>query len=353
MKKTLLSLALVASFFGYSQDNVYFEDCSGLTVGNVGVSTSATGAAPGQGGYYTIVSTTANPAGANTDFQVVDAGGVNGNCFQITGTSGSVFSGNSRQLFRGFNADWINRTGGNDVVQLEYDFYTGPVTTAQNSFRNYIFNDANNTALAGFYFDYETMEISGWAYYDNTASGGTVGYYVFGLGDTTTPEVILDPDTWYRIGVAYDYNTGDITWKEASGLFYGGVTGAAAGSDIDRVNFQLSSIDGNAGGAAAARVDNINLSFHALEELLGVKNSEEMKFLRVSPNPAKDILTISNQDTTFNSIEVTDLNGRVVAATKPNAVETTQVNIADLSAGVYMVKIVSDKGTVTKKIIKE
>lgn len=348
MKKTLLSLALVASFFGYSQDNVYFEDCSALTVGNIG--TSLTGASAGQGGWYTTVPTAASPAGANSDFQIVDAAGVNGNSIQILGTTSAVAAGQTRAMYRGFNTEWTDRTGGNDVVQLEYDFYTGPATASLNTYRNYIFSSDNSIAMAGFYYAPATMEIRGWAQYDNA---GTIGYYTFGLGDTANPNIILDPDTWYRIGVAYDYNTGDITWKDSAGLFYGGVTGANVGVDIDRVQFQISNAAGNA-EAAQIRLDNINLSFHALEELLSVNNNnaDAMKFLRVSPNPAKDVLTISNQDTTFNSIEVTDLNGRVVAATKPNAVETTQVNIADLSAGVYMVKIVSDKGTVTKKIIK-
>lgn len=344
MKKTLLSLALVAGFFGYSQDIVFSEDCSTMTLGNIG--TDLTGTTAGQNGWYTFVGTTASPAGANSDFQVVDMAGSNGNALQIYATSAAA-SGQARYLFQDLTNAWTNRTSGNDFAHVEFDLYSGSATTSKTTFRTYIFA-TDGTAMAGLYFVPETKVIKGWAHYDNA---GSAGYYIFQLG--ASADVTLDPDTWYKIGVAYDYNTGDITWKESTGLFYGGVTGDYAGNDITEFDF-LTTVSATSGNTTATNVtvDNVLVKFDALENLLGVKNSEEMKFLRISPNPAKDVLTISNQDTTFNSIEVTDLNGRVVAATKPNAVETTQVNIADLSAGVYMVKIVSDKGTVTKKIIK-
>ena len=50
---------------------------------------------------------------------------------------------------------------------------------------------------------------------------------------------------------------------------------------------------------------------------------------------------------------MTDLNGRVVKTVNVADSSNVQVNISDLSVGVYMMKIVSDKGTTTKKVIKE
>lgn len=74
--------------------------------------------------------------------------------------------------------------------------------------------------------------------------------------------------------------------------------------------------------------------------------------LLVYPNPSKDIVNISNSlNTVVNTIEIADLNGRIVKSQNINA-NNGQVSISDLSSGVYMMKITSDKGTATKKIIK-
>ena len=50
---------------------------------------------------------------------------------------------------------------------------------------------------------------------------------------------------------------------------------------------------------------------------------------------------------------MTDLNGRFVKNFNVADSSNVQVNISDLSVGVYMIKIVSDTGTTTKKVIKE
>jgi hypothetical protein len=72
------------------------------------------------------------------------------------------------------------------------------------------------------------------------------------------------------------------------------------------------------------------------------------------PNPAKDIINITNStEATISAIEITDTNGRVVKNVKLSDVAEAQINVADLSVGVYMMKIVSDKGILTKKVIKE
>ena len=91
MKKLLLFFVLTLSFQTINAQLFYNENCSSLTVGNVG--TDVTGTTPGQGGWLTYVAAT----GLNTDFQVVNAGGLYGNAFQITG---SATAANTRWLFK-------------------------------------------------------------------------------------------------------------------------------------------------------------------------------------------------------------------------------------------------------------
>ncbi len=363
MKKILLLITLSLSGLTFAQDTVITEDCSGLTLGDLG--TDITGVTVGQNGWYTFVSSAAVPAGANSDFQVVDSATSNGKVIQINGSAAAATTttSQSRQIYRDFTADWTNRTAGNDFVQLEFDLYTGDPTSSLSTYRTYIYN-TNNKAVAGLYFEPGTKIIKGWAYIDNTATaGGVLGYYVYKLGvdNTTTPatavDITLADNTWYRVAVAYDFNTGAITWKEATGLFYTGTSSSTIpgdpGVDLFKVAMQVSSATANTIGAAV-QLDNISLNFNATETLLGTKNNtvSDSSF-SVFPNPAKNLVNIKNASGyNVTNIEVTDINGRIV---KNNSYSVTepQVSISDLTTGIYMLKITTDQGTVTKKLIKE
>jgi hypothetical protein len=335
--------------FNSQAQSFFSENCESLTLGNV--SADLTGATAGQGNWYTYTPTTAVPAGTLSDYQVVSNSVSNSKVLQVTGSTGAA---GSRYLSQDISTAWTNRTSGNDIVQLEYDFFTGSgVTTSKNTFRTYIYNfDGTSViAVAGFHFDPATLKLSGWAYYDATATaGGVVGYYTFNL---VTGGLILSPNTWYRVGVAYDYNTGAVTWKESTGLFYGGVTAASVGIDLSEFDFAVSAGTSNT-VANQFQVDNINAKFVATENLLGTNsNALTVKDFSVFPNPSKDIVTVSNPSSSINSIEISDLNGRVVKTVNSIDASSAQVTISDLSTGVYMMKIVSDKGTTTKKVIKE
>lgn len=75
--------------------------------------------------------------------------------------------------------------------------------------------------------------------------------------------------------------------------------------------------------------------------------------LSVYPNPASSVVKISNTlNAIVNTVEIADLNGRVVRTQNVNATEA-EISINDLSAGVYMLKVTTDQGTATKKIVKQ
>ena len=48
-----------------------------------------------------------------------------------------------------------------------------------------------------------------------------------------------------------------------------------------------------------------------------------------------------------------DINGRTVKSLKVDSLTNAQVNISDLAQGIYTVKISSENGSATKKIVKE
>jgi len=72
---------------------------------------------------------------------------------------------------------------------------------------------------------------------------------------------------------------------------------------------------------------------------------------RVWPNPASDVLFVTvNEKAT---VTLLDVKGRVVVETIAYANENNEINVANLPAGVYLVKIVGKKVTETKIIVQK
>ncbi|OJX55812.1 MAG: hypothetical protein BGO88_02365 [Flavobacterium sp. 38-13] len=89
-----------------------------------------------------------------------------------------------------------------------------------------------------------------------------------------------------------------------------------------------------------------------MTSVLGTNEFSTSK-LSVYPNPSNGIVNISSDSNVLlNNVSISDLNGRTVKSVELNGDSSAQVNISDLSAGVYMMNINSDQGSVTKKIIK-
>lgn len=104
----------------------------------------------------------------------------------------------------------------------------------------------------------------------------------------------------------------------------------------------------NAVGTHALIVDNFNVS-----EVLSAKDFLFSK-ISVYPNPATNVVNISNADNiNINNIEIVDINGRVIKVVTPKTISTIEINISDLTSGVYFMNIKTNEGSTTKKIIKE
>lgn len=72
-----------------------------------------------------------------------------------------------------------------------------------------------------------------------------------------------------------------------------------------------------------------------------------------SPNPTKDVINISNKNSlTMKSAVITDMNGRIVENIDLKGMSNSQINVSELNSGVYFLKITTDQGVGTTKIIK-
>ncbi len=68
------------------------------------------------------------------------------------------------------------------------------------------------------------------------------------------------------------------------------------------------------------------------------------------PNPAKELLTISlNNDANYSLM---NLNGQVFKTGNITHKENT-IDVSNLSSGLYFLKVKTDEGVATKKLIKQ
>ena len=71
------------------------------------------------------------------------------------------------------------------------------------------------------------------------------------------------------------------------------------------------------------------------------------------PNPAKNVLNISgNAGLSMDNVVITDLNGRVVKQQNLGGVASSEVNVSDLTSGMYFITISSAEGNGTSKFMK-
>ena len=96
------------------------------------------------------------------------------------------------------------------------------------------------------------------------------------------------------------------------------------------------------------------------EMLLGV-NDLKKEVITVYPNPTTGELTIDNGELTINNVEIFDIYGKKhqisnlksqVSNLTPHQISNPQINIAHLPAGIYFVKITTETGTITQKVVK-
>jgi hypothetical protein len=342
MKKLLFPLIL--GFSLVNAQTLLTDNLNSYTVGNVG--TSTTGASAGQGGWYTTATST-DTGVTNASFQIVTNDATHDKVAKIIGSASTL---GSRYISKSIASLWATRTSGNNIVQVEFDIYTGPATTSKNATRFYIYDSTLAKILSGVSLTQDTKVIQGVGYYDATLSGGSLANYGFYLGGTSTvpADLVLTASTWVRVGLAFDKTTGNVYWKGPG--FNGYVAGAATGTDPAGI-YLMAFSGGTANTASSDHLfDNITVTAVSAVNLLGVNESDkklENEF-KIYPNPAKDIVTIEGKNKII-SVYAYDLSGKRIDL----SLSGNKVNVSTLQAGSYLLGIKTDEGFVTKKLIKE
>jgi hypothetical protein len=101
----------------------------------------------------------------------------------------------------------------------------------------------------------------------------------------------------------------------------------------------------NATGCDSIATLNLTLNVIGLNEL---SNST----IQVYPNPAHDKVNVTFEGTSTISIDLMDINGKLIATT-PNVQSGDALSIENLENGVYMILIRTEKGNAIQRLIKQ
>lgn len=340
MNKKIFFVVLLA--FGFVNGQVLLNDTfNTYTIGNVG--TSYTGASPGQGGWYT--SATSTDTTVNNDmFQIGTRIASTDKVMRITG-SADIYG--TRYAYKSIASMWATRTHGNNILQIEFDIYTGAATFSKNVTQVFIYDLLMEKVLAGASLFQENKSLQGVAYSNGTALGNN-NYYLGG-SNSTPFNLIYSANEWYRVGVAFDKTTGNCHWKILNNNRV--ITGSAAGIDPDGFYMQVYSGGTGNNMASVNMYDNIVVTAVNAVNLLSVNETklEDDKGFEIYPNPASDFVSIDSKDKII-AIYVYDYTGKRIELKLES---NNKVNVSSLVTGNYLLGIKTEKEFLTQKLIKK
>ena len=359
MKKLLLTSTLALAGV-LTNAQVFFNDdfnSSNFTVGNVVTSY----AAPGQGGWQAAQAATAAPNAALDNFKIEDLNGK-----KVMSVLGSNGAAGTKWLFKDSIVDaWEARELFQDVLHVEFDFFTGATTNSLNTSRIQIiadngggsksalaFNYVNNTRVPGMLMQSNPCDvIAGLCPNGNEYEDGLWNYTWNATGGGT---YALPADTWVRVGLAWDSQSGEcymaVTDIESGTVLIDSepTPGTVGGGAL--IEQSIAQIAGTGNSVAGKGVfGSYKVSGMDGFHLLSVNDVTKVKAnVSVYPNPTADVLNF-NTKATINSAFIYDMSGKVTEAKVVN----NSIDVRNLAKGTYLVTVKTSEGTSTNKFIKK
>lgn len=141
--------------------------------------------------------------------------------------------------------------------------------------------------------------------------------------------------------------TTDLTSGTNFSIFYDNSEGAA-GVNV-QYGFNVVGRNVNPQPAFDAGYDALG-SVVITQATLSLSDFEKSEFV-LYPNPVKDIINVENNQKNIEEIELFDLTGRLLVNVRPDS-SAAQLNLSELSNGLYLLKVTSAGKSVTKKVVK-
>ena len=100
-------------------------------------------------------------------------------------------------------------------------------------------------------------------------------------------------------------------------------------------------------------INTTRLNIKTPTSVIGIKESIKINSFSIAPNPSSDIITLSVSEKGNNTISIIDALGKVVYLEKLNFINNNHnVDISNLSNGVYSVLIYNEGGKSSQLLIK-
>jgi len=77
-----------------------------------------------------------------------------------------------------------------------------------------------------------------------------------------------------------------------------------------------------------------------------------MDSMRMYPNPASDLITVSSENNIISDINILETTGKVVYKQSNVNKKKANLDVSTLQSGVYYIRSVTSKGIVTQKLIE-
>ena len=230
----------------------------------------------------------------------------------------------------------LQRNPGNNVIQIEYDYFTGPINTEINSFGGIVLYDDYRDGKFGLQMESATKRIVGCSHY----WGVPIDYTP--VGDNNF-DVYLPANTWVRLGFAYPigknyYNVkGPGFYKELYSI----------GSNKPYTSFDVAYWVTD--GISSHIFDNVVAKFVNTENLLNViDDTYTATEFTIHPNPTTNYLNIVTNKKILNAY-IYDLSG----IRQEFKIENGKINVKILPIGSYILGLKTESGFISKKFIKK
>lgn len=107
-------------------------------------------------------------------------------------------------------------------------------------------------------------------------------------------------------------------------------------------------------GTNGSNSDIIGIDTFSVDRVVASTESFFKNNLSIYPNPTDGVLFInSNNNIIINSASITDLNGRIIKEVNIDGMNNPSINISDLNSGIYFLKVTTDQGIGTCKVMKK
>ncbi|SHJ24741.1 T9SS type A sorting domain-containing protein [Flavobacterium haoranii] len=174
---------------------------------------------------------------------------------------------------------------------------------------------------------------------------GTIFQVVFPFN-----EFDLNSETDNTITVMINASRNNVLWRIGETATVGSMPATETGNGFAT---RCGSTASNNGCARNFGIPN-NFAMTILASATLTNENFASKDFTMYPNPVTSELNIVAPTTSLiKSLHFTDINGRVVKQLDKVNSNSSQINLTDLSKGIYLVKISTDEGNTIKKFIKE